>query len=330
MNKFKTILVSIFLLIALFCFNGCSTEISSLPASSGKTGELLFIIDKNQWDGLAGDSIRQTFGSEYLGLGQPEPMFNLAHIEERAFTKMFQSHRNIFIVEIKPEQQTPLYEVRKNVWAQPQIVVKIAAATSNEFLEELSARHAQIIRLFFENERERMLRAFKREEDINITNTLKKDYGLSLTIPKGYFIAKQTKDFCWIRRETDETSIGLIIHLKDYSDAGSFNFEQIIDNRNSITKAHIPGPREGSYMQVSQKVVQPFSKEINFKGMYAVETRGLWDLHGDFMGGPFINYTFVDENTNKLITLDAFVYAPRFNKRDYVIQAEALIYSLEL
>jgi hypothetical protein len=48
------------------------------------------------------------------------------------------------------------------------------------------------------------------------------------------------------------------------------------------------------------------------------------------MGGPFINYTIINESTNKVIGIDGFVYAPQFDKRDYLRQLEAILTSVEL
>ena len=47
------------------------------------------------------------------------------------------------------------------------------------------------------------------------------------------------------------------------------------------------------------------------------------------MGGPFLNYTFVNENTNKIISIDAYVYAPRTTKRNLLKQLEAICYTMK-
>jgi hypothetical protein len=53
-------------------------------------------------------------------------------------------------------------------------------------------------------------------------------------------------------------------------------------------------------------------------------------VEGDFMGGPYINLSVLDASKNRVITLDGFVYAPKYNKRNYLRQVEAMMYSLEL
>ena len=63
---------------------------------------------------------------------------------------------------------------------------------------------------------------------------------------------------------------------------------------------------------------------------FAVETRGMWNVVGDFMAGPFLAYTVVDEVHGRLITVEGYIYAPGKNKRDYLRQLEAILYTFEL
>ena len=140
-------------------------------------------------------------------------------------------------------------------------------------------------------------------------------------------LLKNFTDFMWIRKETQHNSEGLIIYTYDFVDTLAFNKERIISFQNSMTEEYIPGPSEGSYMTVAKEYSPILSKQIDFKGMFAVETRGLWRLEGDFMGGPFVNYTFVDQKSNKVITIIGYVYAPNAPKRDMMIQMESIVYS---
>jgi len=48
------------------------------------------------------------------------------------------------------------------------------------------------------------------------------------------------------------------------------------------------------------------------------------------MGGPFLNYAILDEEKNRILSLDAYVYYPNKEKRDLLLQMEAMIYTLEL
>jgi hypothetical protein len=48
------------------------------------------------------------------------------------------------------------------------------------------------------------------------------------------------------------------------------------------------------------------------------------------MGGPFVSLSTVDEERRELITVEGFVYAPQFNKRDYLRELEAIVFSLRI
>jgi hypothetical protein len=48
------------------------------------------------------------------------------------------------------------------------------------------------------------------------------------------------------------------------------------------------------------------------------------------MGGPFVHLAIVDENQSRILNIVGYVYAPQFNKRDYLREIEAMIYSFEI
>ena len=63
---------------------------------------------------------------------------------------------------------------------------------------------------------------------------------------------------------------------------------------------------------------------------FAAEMRGMWCLVGDYMAGPFISYTFPDNRTGNLVTLEGYVYYPNHDKRDDLLQLQAILYSIKM
>jgi hypothetical protein len=47
------------------------------------------------------------------------------------------------------------------------------------------------------------------------------------------------------------------------------------------------------------------------------------------MGGPFISHALIDKTGEKVLVLEAFVYHPRADKRNYIRQLESILYSFE-
>jgi hypothetical protein len=68
---------------------------------------------------------------------------------------------------------------------------------------------------------------------------------------------------------------------------------------------------------------------MRYKGRDFAEIKGLWDVHNDFMGGPFVAHAFYSKDGKDIIVLMAFVYAPRYDKRHYLRQVESILYSYE-
>lgn len=71
----------------------------------------------------------------------------------------------------------------------------------------------------------------------------------------------------------------------------------------------------------------PIQTERTINGRKWMETRGFWEVHGDFMGGPFVGYT--TKIADRQVALDAYVYSPRKPKRPYLRAVEALVYTVK-
>ncbi len=323
-------IISLVAFAVTILFQSCEFEKKGLPYSKGKSSEILVVTNnKAQWKSAIGDTIVNFFYQPIPGLPQPEPSFTLVNIPEEAFTSMFKKQREILIVNVDTKFKKPQIELRENLWAKPQQVVKISAPTTEGFIEEFQKNKDLIFDLFIEKERKRIINTYKSFSNAKLIAKLKEKFGIYLAIPGGFKISKSAKNFMWIRKETLSFSQGLLIYLENYIDTNQFNYDHIISWRNITTKRYVPGPSENSYMMISDEVIKPEIKEINFKDRYAVKTHGLWKVYNDFMGGPFISYTLLDKRNNKLLTIDAYVYAPSENKRDLVRQMDAIIHSLK-
>ena len=85
---------------------------------------------------------------------------------------------------------------------------------------------------------------------------------------------------------------------------------------------------DGTYM-ITSPLADPEVKYMKYKGRDFAQMRGYWEVYGDYMGGPFVSHSFYSRDGKSIITLDCFVYAPKYDKRHYLRQVEALLYSFE-
>ncbi|MBW6458957.1 MAG: DUF4837 family protein [Bacteroidales bacterium] len=327
----------LFLITALFLFGAgsCTLSESGMQRSSGSINELLVVTnDKPQWEGEPGDTIREFFGGPTIGLSQPEPMFDILNIAQKNLNDLFKRYHNIFIVDINPDFTQPLSETSKNLWSEPQRVIKVTAPSLASFYEEFEKNKETFLQLFIQLERERTLAINQMATNIQLAGTLERKFNIFLPIPGGFYLAKEAPDFAWVRHKItkvkQDTELSILIYTMDYKDTIVFNPRHIIQWRNTITLEHIPGPSPLSFMKVSEAYIPPvFNVITDFPGGYAVETRGLWEVENDFMGGSFINYTFIDQANNKVITLDGYVYNPNNDKKNYLRQLESIFFALK-
>lgn len=305
---------------------------SKKDRSAGGTSEILVVTQNDeQWNGMIGDSIRHYFLDYQYGLPQPEAMNELAHINVSGFNDMFKKHKCILEVEINPNIEKAKAETAENPWAAPQRYVKITAPSRSAWVE-LFEKQKDVYELWYRQvERERIMSVFRPSVDNDIRNTIAKKMGFELTLPQGFYIAKNEPDFMWIRKELERSSACIVIYQTPYLDTAQFNVESLVAMRNMMMQKYIPGPSEGSYMSTEAEFVPPLLTYVpDFPAGYAVEMRGMWRVENDYMGGPFVSYTFADDRSGNLVTVEGYYYEPNQKKRDQLLQLESIIYSMKM
>lgn len=328
MNKHLTIL-----LVALALLAACSDKprTTRKDRSAGGTAEILVVTQNDeQWNGMVGDSIRHYFLDYQYGLPQPESQNDLAHINLNGFSDMFKKHKCILEVEINPHIELAKAETASDLWAAPQRYVKITAPTATAWVE-LFDKQKETYKLWFDQvERERIMNVFRPSVDNSITDAVRQRFGFGLTVPQGFYVAKNEPDFIWLRKELERSSACIVIYQTPYRDTVQFGTASLVAMRDMVMQKHIPGPLEGSYMATETEFVPPLVRQAKgFPTGYAVEMRGMWRVVNDFMGGPFVSYTFADNHSGNLVTLEGYYYEPNQKKRNALLQLESIIYSVE-
>jgi hypothetical protein len=327
----KLTMKKILLILFAVALAGCSTSPGpGKPAATGRAGEMLVVMNRAKWDGPAGEVVKNIFGANIPMMLQAESLFDLVHVDESAFVKLFETHRHIFMVDIDEKHARPTVEVNSHVWSYPQMVIRVKAPNDSVFQRVMEANAESFTDYYLEKEMERLINAYKRMSNHQVRNAVREKFNFDLVVPEGFFVAVDADDFMWIRRTgtRQDLEMGVLVSVMPYRDPEvDFNPGTIRQRRDAMTRKFIPGQMPNSYMATYAELDHDY-REISFNGRYAVEARGLWRMEGDFMGGPFVNYTLVDEATNRLINLDGFVYAPNLDKRDYLRQLEAIIRSL--
>lgn len=325
-----------FLLLALLmvAFTACNYEEGKprKDRSAGGTSEILVVTqNEEQWDGMIGDTIRAFFLQAQYGLPQPEAINKLTHINVNGFSDMFKKHKCLLIVEINPNLEKPVVETGEDVWAAPQRVMKIVAPDRTSWCQVFNEQKEAYKVMYDKVERDRIMSVLRPSNDVKITQRIKEKLGLDITIPSGFFISKDEPDFLWIRKELEKNSFGLFIYTTPYKDTLQLEPNSLISQRDRVLQKYVPGPAAGSFMTTEKEDMPPLVNYIStFPTGFAAEMRGMWCLVGDYMAGPFISYTFPDNRTGNLVTLEGYVYYPNHDKRDDLLQMQAIIYSVRM
>ncbi len=326
MKKFIIIIAAAVLFVAC---GGRQNEALKKKSSSGKTLEVLLVANKGQYYGMTRDLIDSIFRQPQDCLPQPEPRFDVVNIPVSSLhnAQMFRMHRNIILCELKADNPDKVY-IERDKWASPQVVVGIEAKSEASLRDLLRKYEHRIVEAIYEAEHQRIINAFYNIRNVELMKRIKEKFGFELTVSEDFMWASEDDGFAWIRKETKDFSLGVLVNVTPYRNEDQFTPEKIYNRLDTIMRRHVPGPAEGSYM-CTERRVEPVTRKVDYEGSdYCIETHGLWRLQGDFMGGPYVNYSMLSPDGKNIIDLVGFVYCPRFNKRDYLMQVEGICNSL--
>ena len=310
---------AVLLLLSALVLTACNRKPKDreqyLPNITGNAGEVLVVINKGYWEGELGSTLREILAGEYPFLPQREAVFKLFNATPGGFTGSYLLHRNIVIVNVSPEVDTTGIRMTRNSWAKPQVIVTVSATTPEEASELISGNRELIVNTIEQAERDRLIASSKKYEDKEVRMAVTENIGGSPYFPTGFTMKKNTPEFMWISQETTYVNQGILIFKFPYTDSSQLTPEYLKNKLHDLWQANVPGMRENSYMTFN-KVIDPGFNNIEYNGQTMVEMRGLWEVENDYM-------------RENIIILNAFVYAPKYDKRKYLRQVESIIYSFD-
>lgn len=325
----KKVLYVIVAMLALVSCKGGAGKKSLLPNISGKAGEVLVVAERMAWDSAYKDVVEGYLCADVPYLPMREPYYNVITVTPSNFSQMFQIHRNIIMFNVNAGVNDPGVVYKYDRWAKPQIVITVNAS-SQEQAVELFQQNAEVIMAAIEQkERDRIIANTRAYQERSLAVAVKDFVGGDMVFPSGYSLKKRSENFMWISYETTYIQQGFFIYY--YPAAGArdaLTADAIVAQRNKVLKQEVPGMTEGSYMTTSD-YLKPMVKYGAYKGIKFAELHALWDVEGDFMGGPFASHTFYTPDGLNLVCIEAYVYAPKYDKRHYLRQVESLLYGFE-
>ena len=321
MKKLATL--SLFaLLIILSC--GESTKQDYLPESIGAVNTLTIVIDNELWKSEVGDEIRESFAAPVLGLTWDEALFSITQIPPQIFSGAVRNTRSVLYV---MEDSVNVAHIKSNMYAKPQKVGVIKGRNKEEIISNLVAKKEEFVSVFRATELEQAQKRFLKS--LNKEKALEQHLGISMNIPSVYKVGREEDNFVWMDRQIQTGTMNIVAYSVpwDTFKSDSTFVEDIVKMRDSIGKLFIQGedvPGKENYM-VTEKAFSPYVFPAEVSGRKAVEARGIWEMSGYPMAGPFLTYIINDKPNNRKLILEGFTFAPATKKRDYMFELEAIL-----
>jgi hypothetical protein len=314
--------------LILLTVSACNNPLGFSKAT-GMPYEMAVTMDKDIWEGEAGEAIRADLKSEVPGLPQSEPSFRVMFATSENFGSLLQYVRNILIVNVDDRMYTKvtlMYE--NNRWANEQVVMTLNAPDTKSVVDYLSLHKNEISKFFTKIEMNRTTVSLEKDYSVIVRDSLKKKFDILMNVPSDMTSTQSKKDFFWTSNNAKVGRTDVIVYTFPYTDEQTFTGEYLIAKRDSVLKINLPGAFPDSYM-ATQTLANDYSP-ITVRGKYCGVLRGLWKMVGDMMGGPFVSHIRLDEANNRIVVVEGFVYAPETDKRNYIRRIEAALYTLRL
>ena len=311
-ESLKTLLAGCLL---LFFLASCSTggRNGKLPKSTGMPYEVVLEGDT--------DSIVTKMLTEHVtGLPQPEPLCRLIQVKKGKTRGNYLLVRTRIVVNIGERdfgeqnigERDFSVTLHHDENAAPQNIIRITAQSAQQLRERLNGE--KLRHIVDEVELKHLadiISGNPSKQNREMQDEIKKMFGIDMKIPAAMNASKKAKDFIWISNNASSGMQNLLImkvkseerRMKN-SNAFHVNNKALID---SILRTNMPGETDSMYMVIP-----------------VLSERGLWEMKGDAMGGPYVMRR-IHNNLNII----AFVYAPEMKKKILIKQLEAAISTIK-
>ncbi|MDR1937927.1 MAG: DUF4837 family protein [Tannerellaceae bacterium] len=304
----------------------------TLSRATGMPYEIAVTMNKDIWDGVAGEAVRADLESEVPGLPQSEPSFRIMFATSENFNSLLAYVRNILIVNVDDRMYTTvnlLYE--RDRWAREQATVTLNAPDAQSAADYLNLHKNELSRFFSRIEMNRAIASLEKDYSKSVSDTLREKFDIMMNVPSDLtFTRNNRKDFFWASNNAKSGRTDMIVYSFPYTDEQTFTGEYLTAKRDSVLKLNLPGAFPDSYMATETSFAGVSYSAITVRNKYCGVLRGLWKMVGDMMGGPFVSHIRLDEANNRIIVVEGFVYAPETDKRNYIRRIEAALYTLRL
>ena len=314
----------------LFMLGSCTSNPTGIRAT-GTAYEIIVVADQSTWNNNVGSVLKEQLLAPVSGLPAPENAMRVTYVQPVNFKGMFMYVRNILVVTIDDSQFSKVsLQSERNRWAQGQVVVYLNAPDESMMYDFLNDHQKTIVDFFTKVEMRRMAEVLQTAYSKVVMDKLMEKFDIMLYAPTDIksLANDSIPDFFWASNNANTGRMDLVVYTFPYTDPNTFTREYLLEKRNAVLGAYIPGSLPNSYMSTNSAMVT--YTPITLYGKYCGVLRGLWETEGDMMGGPFVSFARLDEVNNRVIVAEGFVFSPETDKKNYMRRLEASLHTLRL
>ena len=310
---------------------GCTTRPTvAEKTTAGKSYDMFILASDELWQGDLRFAVCDALEADAVGLTRPEGYFNIVDWRnpDKA-TAVDLKYGNILKLVVEPSIVDPVFGVAQNVYARPQTIVTAKAASAEALTAFIADNAATLRQIFEEAERNRSNAYYRNGAAELLMEDFKNHTGFEMLIPANFYKANtRDKSLLWYLRDFKNKAQYIFAFKYPYTDAEDFTPEWLmrtLDNKLSTISSK---GAAGSYMGVNENGPAVVTEQT-IAGKKWYELRGWWEVNNDFMGGPFVSYSTLNETTNEITTIMFALYAPEEGQRNPLRELEHLIYTIK-
>ena len=299
-----TFLFPFCLIFLLLTSCGLTGKNRKKPASTGQPYEIVL-------EGDTDSIVTRILTEDVPALPQPEPLCKLIQVKKGKTKGSYLLVRTRIIVNITDKDFAVKLSHDEN--AAPQNIIRINAHSAQQLRERLNGEKLrQIVDEAELKHLAEMISNNPSKQNKEMQEEVKKTFGLDMKIPVSMNASKKAKNFIWISNNASTGMQNLLVMKVKSEERRMKNSNAFHVNVNdkaqidSILRTNMPGETDSMYMTI------PVLLE-----------RGLWEMKGDAMGGPYVMHRIHN------LYVIGFVYAPEMKKKILIKQLEAAISTIK-
>tara|TARA_B100001250_G_scaffold409671_1_gene434501 strand:- start:1226 stop:2203 length:978 start_codon:yes stop_codon:yes gene_type:complete len=291
-----------------------------LPSALGESFELVIVKPDNVFKDEFYKKLISFLTIDIGPAPQQENILSITEVNNKTFKGLLRRHKNLlFIIQDDSFGIT----IKKDLYAKGQLVI-IVKCPSYDLLIQKEEQVNHIVKSIKEIEFERWNTGLASSQNKELKTIIKHTHGITLPVPKNFFMAHADSNVTWIRRETNKMSQGIVVLNCENNTFFKGNVSEqevevfILNHIDSVVNLHIEGSTQGSFMKTDRDAPRLLTRVNHNK----FRLQSMWHMANDFMGGVYLAELLQNE---RIIYI--YLYAPGEEKRIPLLQLESIITS---